>query len=166
MAKLTDAAVHRSKPAAERRWVRDEAADSLYLVVAPSGRKSWAMRFRRPDGKPAKMVLGSLHTGKETPGTPVIGEPLTLAGARQLAAQVQRERKQGHDPIGDHKAKRHRTRAELAEHSFSAAATRFINEHAKVHTRRWRETVRLLGFDYGGTIIQRGLAERWASKPV
>ena len=48
---LTDAAVRKYRPTAERRVIRDAAASSLYLVVQPSGSKSWLMRFRRPDGR-------------------------------------------------------------------------------------------------------------------
>ena len=169
MAKLTDAAVHRYKPGKKRRIIRDEGAESLFLAIQPSGHKAWLMRFRGPTGKPQKMVLGPLHTAKETPGHPVIGEPLTLAGARLLAAQVQRERKQGHDPVADHKARKHRARVEVEDRAattFAAVGCRFLDEHARVETRRWRETAKLLGFEYDGTIIKGGLAERWAAKPV
>lgn len=171
---LTDAAVKKYKPTAARRLIRDAGAESLFLVIQPSGHKSWLMRFRGPGGKPQKMVLGPLLIGNETPGTPTIGEPLTLAGARQLAAQVQRERKQGHDPVADHKARKHRARAEVAgatANSFGAAARRFIDGHAKLKTRRWRETSKLLGLVYPRddgkpTLAKGGLAERWADKPV
>ena len=169
MRKLTDAAVHKYAATGKRRWIRDEGATSLFLVVQPSRYKSWVMRFRGPDGRPVKITLGPLYNGKETPGTPVIGEPLTLAGARQLAAQVQRQRKQGSDPVAEHKARKHRARAEVEDrnaNTFAAAGSRFIEEHAKPTTRRWRETARLLGFDYDGTRIKVGLAERWATKPV
>jgi integrase len=82
---------------------------------------------------------------------------------------VQRQRKQGSDPVAEHKARKHRARAEVEDrnaNSFAAAGSRFIEEHAKPKTRRWRETARLLGFDYDGTLIKGGLAERWATKPI
>jgi hypothetical protein len=83
---LTDAAVRRYKPAAARRRIRDAGARSLFLVVEPSGHKSWEMRFRRPGGKPAKMRLGPFDlSGREVEGTPAMGQPLTLAAARALA---------------------------------------------------------------------------------
>jgi integrase len=169
VAKLTDAAVHKYKPTKQRRIIRDEGAESLFLVIQSSGHKAWLMRFRGPNGKPQKMVLGPVFSGKETPGKPVIGEPLTLAGARLMAAQIQRERKQGQDPVAEHKARKHRARVEIEDrnaNSFAAAATRFIEEHAKRNTRRWHETTRLLGFEYDGRLLKGGLAERWATKPV
>ena len=70
MAKLTDAAVHKYKPSGKRRIIRDEGAESLFLVVQPSGHKGWLMRFRGPTGKPQKMVLGPLHTGQGDAGPP------------------------------------------------------------------------------------------------
>ena len=169
VSKLTDAAVHKYTATRKRRWIRDDGATSLFLVVQPSRYKSWVMRFRGVDGRPVKITLGPLYSGKETPGNPVIGEPLTLAGARQLAAQVQRQRRQGSDPVAEHKARKHRARAEVEDrnaNSFAAAGSRFIEEHAKPKTRRWRETARLLGFDYDGTLIKGCLAERWATKAV
>ena len=51
----------RLKATDRRRLVRDDGARSLYLVVQPSGHKSWLMRFRRPGGKPGKIVLGPLR---------------------------------------------------------------------------------------------------------
>jgi hypothetical protein len=100
---LTDAAVRHYKPQEKRRTIRDAGARSLYLVVEPSGRKSWLMRFRRLGGKPGKMILGPLDlSGSESQGDPVIGMPLTLAAARQVATQVHRERALGRDPVAEH----------------------------------------------------------------
>src|SRR5262245_7952615 len=104
---LTDAAVKKLKPIpGRRRIVRDAGARSLYLVVQPSGHKSWVMRFRRPSGTPGKISLGPVDlSGREIAGEPAIGMPLTLTGARQLAAQVHRERVLGRDPVADHKVR-------------------------------------------------------------
>ena len=132
---LTDAAVRKLKPGTARRMIRDAGARSLYLVVEPSGRKSWLMRFRRLGGKPGKMILGTLDlSGSESQGDPVIGMPLTLAGARQVATQVHRERALGRDPVAEHKARKHRHQAAAADRaagSFAVAARAFVEEHAK-----------------------------------
>ena len=113
---LTDAAVRHYRPTKKRRTIRDAGARSLYLVVEPSGRKSWLMRFRRLGGKPGKMILGPLDlSGIEVQGELVIGMPLTLAGARQVAAQVHRERALGRDPVAEHKARKHRHQAAAAD---------------------------------------------------
>lgn len=92
---LTAAAVEKYKPDPDnRRIIKDGGARSLYLVIQPrSGHKSWLMRFRRPGGKPAKITLGPVDlSGKEITGDPVIGMPLTLAAARQLATTIHRDR--------------------------------------------------------------------------
>jgi hypothetical protein len=97
---LTAAGVLRLKPAAVRREVPDAGAVGLRLVIQPSGAKSWALRFRRPGGRLAKLTLGPLDSaGNETPHQPVIGFPLTLVAARALAAEVHRQRAQDLDVV-------------------------------------------------------------------
>ena len=163
---LTSAAVAKFRPTGEKRIIRDAGARSLYLIVEPSGAKSWMMRFRRPDGKPAKMVIGSVDlSGREVEGEPTVGMPLSLSAARQLAAQIHRERALGRDVVADHKAKRHRHRA--SENAFAAIGREFVQEHARPKTRRWRETAVALGFEPESLELRPGgLAERWADRPV
>lgn len=104
------------KPGTKRRSIRDAGARSLFLIIEPSGRRSWMMRFRTPSGRIGKMVLGPVDlSGREPKDEPQIGAPLTLAAARQLAAAVHRERSQGRDPIADHKARKHRLQAAIEE---------------------------------------------------
>ena len=57
---LTVAAVRSIGATPKRREIPDARAPGLYLVIQPkpSGAKSWALRFRRPDGRPAKLTLG------------------------------------------------------------------------------------------------------------
>jgi hypothetical protein len=69
----------------------------LHLVIQPrpSGTKSWALRFRRPNGRSGKLTLGRVDlSGKETSDDPVMGGALTLGQARVLANQI--DRKQGY----------------------------------------------------------------------
>lgn len=171
---LTAAAVGKYRPGPKRRRIRDGGARSLFLIIEPSGHKSWQMRFRRPDGKPGKITLGPVHDGDETAGTPVVGQPLTLAGARQLAADIHRQRALGGDPVADHQARKHRQRAEAEERqagAFAACVRSYIEEYAKPKTRNWREAARLLGLDFpldGGEAKETkgGLLVRWADKPI
>jgi len=168
---LTAAAVTKFRPGPKRRRIRDGGSGSLFLIIEPSGHRSWQMRFRRPDGRPGKMTLGPLDlSGTELKGDPEIGQPLSLAAARALAAMVHRRRALGDDPIADHKARKHRKRAEI-EHSrantFPGATRMFITEHARLKTRRWYETARLLGLKPDDlSPIKGGLAERWSDRPV
>ena len=161
---LTAISVAKLKPKARRYEVRD-ARSSLRLIVFPSGAKSWIMRFRRPDGRSAKLTLGPVHTEGETEGAPVIGGPLTLAGARKLAAEIDLQRASGGDPAADRMAAKRRV-PDDAGLTFAVAAQRFISEYAAKRTRRWIITARMLGLDPDGSLRPKGLAERWVDRPV
>src|SRR6185436_20908587 len=99
---LTAAAAKNLLPGKARREIPDGGCPGLYLVIQTSGRRSWAMRFRRPSGKPSKLTLGPFDlSGQETEGEPRLGTPLTLASARRLAAEIHRERARGRDVVAD-----------------------------------------------------------------
>jgi integrase len=87
MPKLTAITVEKFKPGAARREVPDRACAGLYLVVQPSGAKSWAVRYRR-GGKTRKLTLGNV-------------EALPLAAARRAAADALHEVAVGRDPAAD-----------------------------------------------------------------
>jgi integrase len=164
---LTAAAVMRLKPGKERRQILDGGVPGLYLQIQPSGHKSWIMRFRRPDGAQAKLTLGraDVSSSREPPGDPKIGGLLTLAAARQLAAEVNRQRAQGHDVVANSKRvkfERHTADA----NTFARAAVDFVEQHAKRETRGWRETTRVLGLHADGAIIPKGLVDRWHDRAV
>jgi hypothetical protein len=133
------------------------------------------MRFRTPSGRIGKLTLGRVDfSGRELKDDPEIGQPLTLAAARQLAAKVHRARELGRDPIADHQARKHRQRGEIRErnaNTFGASVRAYIDEHARPKTRRWAETARVLGLRCsreGGEpeVIRSGLTQRWADRPV
>jgi hypothetical protein len=171
---LTDAAIKRYRPAQQRRRIRDLKSTSLFLIVESSGAKSFEMRFRRPDGRPAKIRLGK-YSEHEIKDNPVLGQRLlTLAAARQLANEVHRRRALGEDVIGEHKAQKRRQQLEFRERessTFGAALRDFVREYAQRKTRRWRDSARLLGLRYddaGKTAeeIKDGMAQRWGDKDV
>jgi integrase len=186
---LTPASVDRYKPSAKLRQIRDTGAQSLYLLIAPRradtkhNGKSFMMRFRDLDGRPAKIVLGPLDlSSHELKDTPQIGQPLSLAGARALAADIHRRRARGEDVIAEHKARKIRRRTEATERTtlgFATCAVEFIRDHkTKRHLtrpRRWHEDARTLGLSWPRDcdptkvepeVIKGGLTERWTSKPV
>jgi integrase len=168
---LTAAAVKNHLPGERRREVPDGGCPGLHLVIQPSGRKSWALRFRRPGGKPAKLTLGSVDlSGAETPAEPTIGAPLTLAAARRLAADLHRQRAMGRDVVADHDAARRRQTAEREvrnANTFAASARRFIEEYARAKTRSWAVSARLFGLRSDNLEpIPGGVADRWADRPV
>jgi integrase len=166
---LTNAAVQRLKPNNDgtTREVRD-GAHGLALCIYASGVRSWIIRFRRPDGRPAKLTLGPFSP-REHSGEPVIRAPLTLAGARRLAIDVRRQLALGIDPAAEHQATRRAARAaavERSRNSFGTAAIAFVRDHARPKQRRWRETASLLGVTPDLELIPGGLASRWAVRPV
>jgi integrase len=171
---LTDAAITKLKKAQFRRRIRDLGSQGLFLIIEPTGRKSWQMRLRRPGGKIGKITLGPVNIGDEITGEPVIGMPLTLRAARRLAAEVHRQRSLQRDVIADHKAEQHRKRLAIEDRqreNFAASARRYVEEHAAKRLRGWRETAKQLGLLYppeGGEpeLIRGGLAARWAEKTL
>jgi integrase len=177
---LTVAAIHRLKPdPAGRREVPDIRARGLHLAIEPSGTMSWGFRFRRPNGRSAIMRLGRVDLSKqESAEAPRLGDPLSLAAARALCADLERQRLRGRDPAAEHQLAKRQARvlyAEKTANTFAAAAHQFCTEYTAPKKGRkpkgWRETARYLGLKYppdGGdpTTIQHGLAERWHDKPI
>ena len=82
--RLTAQAVAKVKPKASRQEIPDAVLPGLYLVVQPSGAKSWAVRYRF-HGKPQKLTVGRY---------PVF----ELAKAREEAQAVLQEVEKGRDP--------------------------------------------------------------------
>lgn len=93
---LTAKQVENIRPRATRVELPDAGCRGLYLVVQPSGARSWAVRYRY-GGKPRKLTL------EPEAGAP----PLTLAAARRLAADALLRLEKGTDPA---EAKRHGSR--------------------------------------------------------
>jgi integrase len=172
---LTAAAVLKMKPTDARQEIAEAGAKGLYFIIQPKpgGGKSWALRFRRPGGVPAKLTLGPLDlAGKEVAGDPQIGQPLSPAAARILAAQLNRQRVLGVDVAAARQSdKRSSKTASIGAGPFPSAARDFVDRHARPKTRRWRETARMLGLDFpldGGepSIVKGGLCARWKDKAV
>ncbi|MGX9431777.1 tyrosine-type recombinase/integrase [Bradyrhizobium sp. LeoA1S1] len=149
---LTTYGVEHAKPGAQRREIRDANCRGLYLVVQPAGAKSWCFRYRF-NGKPKKLTIGPVYTGKHEPEIVALDHPCTLAGARKLATEADHMVARGIDPaVAKKREKREaRQRAAHAEQldrdTVEAVARIFIERHAQRQTRRtsWLETARLIG---------------------
>lgn len=184
MPKLTVAAIKKyTADTKRRREIPDAGAPALRLVIQPrpSGSKSWAMRFRRPDGRSAKLTLGPVDLSDESSDEPQLGAPLTLRMARQLAAKIDRERVRGIDVIAEYQATKSRARvvgAEQTANSFGAVVTEFVRDYKTRHgtrPRRWRHDAHVLGLDWPRgvdpattepTFIPGSVVDIWANKPV
>jgi integrase len=79
---LTDIAIRNLKPAVTRKEIPDPGQRGLYVVIQPTGARSFAVRYRY-GGKPRKLTL----TGG-----------ISLAAARKAASDALYEVEQGRDP--------------------------------------------------------------------
>ncbi len=109
----------------------DTHASGFGLRVSAAGQKSWVTIYRH-NGRLRRMTLGAYPT-------------LSLADARRLARAALRDAAHGADPAGEKQAQR---RAE----SFGQLAELYLEKHAKVLKRSWREDERTMN---------RELLPRW-----
>jgi integrase len=127
---LTARSVENAKPDPSRRLeLPDGALPGFYLVVQPSGAKSWAVRYRVNE-RPKKFTLGPYPR-------------LSLGDAREQARTALRLASEGRDPSTLRTAAERE--AEIATKlRFGAVAAEFIERYAKPRNRTWPETERLL----------------------
>ena len=105
---LTDLQIKNLKPGLVRREIPDPGCAGLYLIIQPSGHKSFAARFRF-EGKQKKLSLGTL----------------SLAKARKAATAALDEAKEGHDPTLIKQQKKADQRA-VAANTFRSVAERYM----------------------------------------
>jgi integrase len=144
---LTTIEVRNLRPRAERYEVPDPGGKGLYVVVQPSGAKSFAFRYHNAAGQAPKLTLGSWHDGPELDTKPVIDGPLTLAGARLLAAEALHQVKQGRDPAAEKRTAKQATKQTAvlaARDDVFAVIDDFVERYAKVNIRNWQARERLL----------------------
>jgi integrase len=97
---LTDVQIKKLVLPEARKELRDGKVSGLYLVVQPSGAKSWAVRYRAA-GQSKKLTLGPYPA-------------IDLAMARKRAQEAIGDVAGGKDPSADKKAFRAAARAERA----------------------------------------------------
>jgi hypothetical protein len=96
---FTDVSVRKYKTQSKRREIADGGKAGLYLVIQPTGAKSWAFRFRS-GGKSVKITLGGYDETARAPiADPKPGADLTLAEARLVVARLDHERAGGTDVV-------------------------------------------------------------------
>ena len=113
---LTAIAVANARAGNQRREIPDGGCRSLYLVIQPSGVKSWAVRFRYR-GAARNLTIGAFlaGNGQEPSAPPEIDTPLSLAAARVLATEALRKAKSGVDPTAEKRKQRFVQRAAEAD---------------------------------------------------
>jgi integrase len=148
---------------------------NLYLLVGPTGAKSWVFRYRVPaptrdkpkHSKLREMGLGPTHA-------------LSLAEARERAREWRRERLDGVDPIEARRGRRAQAQLEAAKAmSFKECAEAYIKSHSAgwknpKHAAQWPSTLEtyvypifgslpVQGIDVG--LVMKALEPIWTVKP-
>lgn len=173
MPRLTVESVRKEKPAAARREVADSVCPGLYLIVQPSGVKSWAARYRFL-GKPRKLTLGAYDPNAddvESAGEVAVTEStkLGLIAAREKCRAALRMLDKGRDPAGEKIAARERQAVEderkergeviKASDTFAVAWARFDADHIATAlkpgtAKKWR------------AIYTNVFKPRWENRPL
>lgn len=122
---FTDIAIKNLKPGDKRRELPDPGARGLYVIIEPSGFKSFAVRFRF-DGKPKKLSLGNI----------------SLSAARKAAAHAFHEVQEGRDPTAAKKQATVKRRAVEAD-TFAAVMDKYFTIECGL--RRHDETLTFNG---------------------
>jgi integrase len=127
MARLTALGVANAKAGSARRELSDHG-NGLFLVIQPSGHKSWACRYRRPDGSPAKLTFGAWPA-------------VSLAEARKLAATALHELSLGNDPALARKEAKIKAVAAKADTVIAICEEFLQREGRKLRTADQRERI-------------------------
>jgi integrase len=156
---LTALKVANAKPAAKRVEIADRGKPGLYLVIQPSGAKSWAVRYRRhSDRKPRKYTL---------PGFP------SLAAAHKLAQAALDEVAAGGDPAANKQSSRAAAPSDADD--IGEAFHEFLVKHVRrsdgrpIRESSKRQTAFLLGFRRSGegwVASGNGVLGRWRGRSV
>ncbi|MCH8160728.1 MAG: integrase arm-type DNA-binding domain-containing protein [Chloroflexi bacterium] len=121
---LTAKAVEKQQPDPDRRLeIPDGLLPGLYLVVQPTGAKSWAVRFRA-NGRTAKVTLGRWPA-------------IELAKARELARGQFEAVAKGRDPAAEKRAAKGTGQAIALPTTVGGLCDRYVELHLKPNVRRW-----------------------------
>jgi integrase len=129
---LTQLAIDKARPRSERCEIPDGKAPGLYLTVQPSGKKSWAFRYRHK-GLSRKLTIGPYPE-------------ISLGEARTLASEARIKVARGGDPAANKRVAREAALDErrAEQDKIESVAERYVERHAKPNNRTWKETERLL----------------------
>ena len=161
---LTAVSIEKLKSSDRRQEFPDGLVSGLYLIVQPTGKRSWALRYRKA-GTPRKLTLGAY---------PAVG----LADARAAAKAALGVVAVGGDPAAQKVAAR-AVQSDPAR-TFEATARRYVDALKKKGNRTWREPARQLGLvppprrrgepasdDIASFVLaEGGLVARWKKRPL
>jgi integrase len=142
MAQLTDIAIRNLKPKpGPKAWEKPDGR-GLYVFVGVTGAKSFVCRYRI-GGKPAKVTIGRWLPPEERSATPPtdarMGDPMSLATARKLAADIMLQLNRGHDPAAT-KRDEAQAKQQAAADTFERIAVEYLaRDGDKLRSKRDRE---------------------------
>jgi integrase len=148
MAKLlTDLGVKNAKPKRHQgkaviTEIPDGGCRGLRLVLHPTGHRSWIVRYRRPDGRTAKLTVGPAIVVRK--GDPVPEHALTLALARKRATDALHQLALGIDPGIEKAASRQPTTHTTFERVATDCFTREANRGLRSAGRQLHDLQRLV----------------------
>ncbi len=132
---LTDVEIRNLANPITRKEIPAGKVAGLYLVLQPSGKKSWALRFRL-HGAPKKLTLGDYPD-------------LSLAAARRKAEQARGDLAKGNDPSEAKKAARAAAKAKREAVTLAALIEDWKALHlAEKRASYSREAVRALRYAF------------------
>jgi integrase len=146
---------------AKRREIPDGILAGLYFVIQPTGRKSWAVRYRAA-GTPKKLTLGNSLFANDPDAA---GEELTRM--RREAASVLERVRRGEDPGADKQIAKRESKDEdsINRDRFRTIAERYLKEYASKR-RNYPEKARLLGLNLKGEVNGQRAVGLWGEKRI
>ncbi|WP_423414877.1 site-specific integrase [Hyphomicrobium sp. B1] len=157
---LTAIAVERIQShGSSRREIPDARMPGLYLVVQPSGAKSWAVRYRY-GGRPKKLTIGSYPA-------------YDLLKARDRARDALQAVDEGRDPAREKRKAKAAAKIEAPDRDLVPAVfSLFVTRWAKPKNRSWKEGARILGLQPDPEnpeqmlVKKNGVAARWRDRRI
>jgi integrase len=152
-----------------RREIPDGVLSGLYFVIQPTGKKSWAVRYRidgyDKNGQPAKV------TRKFTLGNYLAGDDVKLAGEelkriRREAADILDRVRRGEDPGAEKQIAKRAPADDVTRDLFRSVVERYLKEYASKR-RNFPEKARLLGMRRDGeawAVIEGRAVSLWGQK--
>lgn len=137
----------------------------LYLLIGPSGAKSWMLRVKVKHGKREDVGLGGVHD-------------VTLEKAREAARQWRAEAKAGRSPVAVKRAQNEQAKAKKQVPTFEQAARdcHALQSHTfrnDKHRKQWIASLSSIFTAFGAKPVDEvrssdvinALESRWLSKP-
>jgi integrase len=160
---LTAASVIKIKGDKARREIPDGVLPGLYLVVHPTGRKAWALRYRA-NGAPKKLTLGLYLAGDNVTAA---GEEL-IRIRREASEALERVRR-GDDPAAAKQVAKKQAKEEdrTRRDHFRTVVERYLKSMTK--RRNFSEKARLIGMRRKGDeweVIEGRAVSLWGDQRI